>query len=118
LLRDFYITSRISVDFSEPDKLLFSGTIKLVKITGVCGALDVRVPEFNVATTIPRLSSGLPVCMNFFAITAVWSSKVSIRSAGWRELQPGGKDLRLTTAVSRDTRRICLLPSVWLSGTC
>ena len=122
LLRDFDITSRIPLEFSEPHKLLFSGTSKLVKIPAICGALDVRVPEFNVATTIPRLSSGLPVGVNFFAITVVWSSKVSIRSADWRELQPrrlqpSGKDLRPTTAVSRDTRCICLRPSVWLSGT-
>jgi hypothetical protein len=34
LLRDFDITSRIAVEFFEPDKLLFSGTGKLVKIAG------------------------------------------------------------------------------------
>src|SRR5260370_24850845 len=88
LLRDFDITSRIPLEFSESHKLLFSGTSKLVKIPPICGAPDVRVPEFNVATTIRRLCSGWPVCMNFFALTVVWTSQVSIRSADYSELQP------------------------------
>ena len=108
--------------YPNPTNCCFRGATNSLRLPAICGAQDVRVPEFNVATTIPRLCSGLPAGVNFFAITAVWSSKVSIRSADWRELQPtglqpSGKDPRLTTAASRDTRCICLRPSVWLSGT-
>jgi len=54
LLRDFDVYfPQISVDFSAFNKLLISEAIKLIRLPVLCGALDARVLEFNVATTIP-----------------------------------------------------------------